>query len=199
MPFAFLAQSSDYLLIRVMDLSRRSWIVGSLGSTAFAAIAAAQEHASRALKATTPVAFEFFDEATAAEISAISEQILPSDDGPGAKEAGVIYFIDRALTTFDSDKKDIYTKGLAVAQDVRRRLFPDSSSIASLSSEQQVRLLHTLDKSDFFEAVRIHTLMGFLGNPSYGGNKAKVGWKHIGFDDKMSFQPPFGFYDAEVK
>ena len=27
-------------------------------------------------------------------------QIVPSDDTPGAREAGVIYFIDRALATF---------------------------------------------------------------------------------------------------
>ncbi|PYT19675.1 MAG: hypothetical protein DMG57_44565 [Acidobacteria bacterium] len=34
-------------------------------------------------------------------IAAIANQIIPSNDGPGAREAGVIYFIDRALSTFD--------------------------------------------------------------------------------------------------
>ncbi len=41
-------------------------------------------------------------------------------------------------------------------------------------------------------------LLGFLGDPSYGGNRDHVGWRHIGFDDRMAFTPPFGFYDAET-
>jgi hypothetical protein len=37
-----------------------------------------------------------------------------------------------------------------------------------------------------------------VGSPIYGGNRGKVGWAHIGFDDRMSFEPPFGYYDAEA-
>ncbi len=39
-------------------------------------------------------------------------------------------------------------------------------------------------------------MYGFLGNPSYGGNRDHVGWKLIGFEDRMAFQPPFGYYDG---
>ena len=35
----------------------------------------------------------------AAEIEAIAARIIPSDATPGAREAGVVYFIDRALST----------------------------------------------------------------------------------------------------
>ncbi len=52
---------------------------------------------------------------------------------------------------------------------------------------------------DFFELLRTHTLYGFLGNPSYGGNRDRVGWKLIGFDNHMAYQPPFGYYDAQDK
>jgi hypothetical protein len=41
-----------------------------------------------------------------------------------------------------------------------------------------------------------HTLYGFLGNSSYGGNRDNVGWKLIGFEDRMAYQPPFGYYDG---
>ena len=70
--------------------------------------------------------------------------------------------------------------------------------IASLTSERQIELIRDIEKSDFFELLRTHTLMGFLGSPAYGGNRGKVGWKHIHFDDRMAFQPPFGYYDAEA-
>jgi gluconate 2-dehydrogenase gamma chain len=182
-----------------MNSTRRDWIVGSLGSAALAAIAAAHEHAFEAVRGTTRPEFEFFDAATAAEIAAIAAQIIPSDDGPGAQEAGVIYFIDRALKTFDIDKQDVYRRGIVELQKMREKMFSGSTSIAALPRDEQCQLIHAIEKSEFFEQVRIHTLLGFLGNPSYGGNREKVGWTYIGFEDRMAFEPPFGFYDAEAK
>src|SRR5438874_3951066 len=104
----------------MMEPSRRDWIFGSLGSVVLASIAAAQEHAHQAVLKPNAVEFEFFDAHGAAEIEAIAGQILPSDDGPGAREAGVIYFIDRALKTFDADKQEIYRKGLRDLEGVRK-------------------------------------------------------------------------------
>jgi len=182
-----------------MNSTRRDWILGSLGSSALAAIASAHEHASQAVRGTTASQFEFFDAATAADVAAIAAQILPSDDGPGAQEAGVIYFIDRALKTFDADKQDVYRTGMVEVQSMRRKMFPASTSIAGLSREEQCQLIRAIDKSEFFEQLRIHTVLGFLGNPSYGGNREEVGWKYIGFEDRMVFKPPFGFYDGDAK
>jgi gluconate 2-dehydrogenase gamma chain len=85
---------------------------------------------------------------------------------------------------------------MAAVQKKRHELFPNSASIAALTSEQQIRLIHAMEATDFFELLRTHTLYGFLGNPSYGGNRDHVGWKLIGFEDRMAFQPPFGYYDA---
>ena len=171
-----------------LDSTRRDWILGSMGSVAAAAIAAAHEYAHQSVKATTPPAFEFFTVAQAADVAAIAAQILPSDDGPGAQEAGVIYFIDRALTTFDTDKQAIYRKGMAEIQ-----------NLAARPKNQQFQSVRSIEKSEFFEVVRTHTLLGFLGNPSYGGNRDQVGWKYIQFEDRMGWAPPFGYYDAEAK
>jgi len=132
-------------------------------------------------------------------VVAIAEQILPSDDGPGAKEAGVIFFIDRALHTFDSDKQNLYREGIREARDKARKMFPGAESVAALSSAQQFEMVRAIEKSEFFEAVRVHTLLGFLGSPAYGGNRDQVGWKYIEFEDRMTWQPPFGHYDAEAK
>jgi gluconate 2-dehydrogenase gamma chain len=178
--------------------SRRDWILRSLGAIAWQEIAAAQQHAHDLVNAGKPERFAALDAATAADIAAITSQIIPSDDGPGAAEAGVVYFIDRALATFDVDKREDYRNGMAAVQEKRRSMFPNSTSVASLSAPKQIELVRAIESSEFFELLRVHTLMGFLGNPSYGGNRGKTGWKHIGFDDAMVFEPPFGYYDAEA-
>jgi gluconate 2-dehydrogenase gamma chain len=141
--------------------------------------------------------FETLDAGEAAEIEAIAAQIIPSTGGPGAREAGVIYFIDRALSTFASDDREAYRAGMGEIHRRRKELFPGSTSIASLSSEKQITLIHAVEKSDFFELIRTHTILGFLASPSYGGNRGEVGWKQMGFEDLMAYQYPFGYYDAE--
>ncbi len=170
-----------------------------VGIAALADVALAQQHAHDAVQSSVPPAFQTLDPATAAEIDAITSQIVPSTDGPGAHEAGVVYFIDRALSTFDTDLRESYTGGMAQVQQKRKQMFPGSASIAALKSEQQIQLIHAIETTDFFELLRTHTMYGLLGNPSYGGNRDRVGWKLIGFEDRMAFQHPFGYYDTEGK
>ena len=171
-----------------MDVSRRGWIMG-LGLT-WAEMAAAQ--------AGPPPALTVLDAGMAAEVEALTAQIIPSDDGPGAREAGVIYFIDRALATFEADKVEAYHAGMKEFQQARRKLFPESTSIAGLAVAEQVTLLHAVEKTEFFELLRKHTVLGFVGSPKYGGNRGEVGWTQIGFNHQMRFEPPFGYYDGEV-
>jgi gluconate 2-dehydrogenase gamma chain len=179
-----------------MQSTRRLWLSQCVGVAALAEIASAQQHAHEAAQSSTPPPFQTLDAVTAAELDAITSQIIPWTDGPGAHEAGIVYFIDRALATFDSDLRESYRTGMASVQQKRKELFPGSASVAALKSEQQIQLIHAIEKTDFFELLRTHTLYGFLGNPSYGGNRSKVGWKLIGFEDRGAFQPPFGYYDA---
>jgi gluconate 2-dehydrogenase gamma chain len=179
-----------------MQSTRRLWLSQCAGIAALAEIAAAQQHAHEAAQSSTPPPFQTLDPATAAEIDAITSQIIPSMDGPGAHEAGVIYFIDRALSTFDANLREAYRTGMAAVQKKRQGLFPGSTSIAALTSDQQIQLIKAIETTDFFELLRTHTLYGLLGNPSYGGNRDHVGWKLIGFEDRMAYQPPFGYYDA---
>src|SRR5690242_7663616 len=182
---------------RAMDSTRRQWLSLSLAVAAWADVAAAQHH--EASGAGPARRFEIFDAQTAAEIEAIAAQVIPSTDGPGAREAGVIYFIDRALSTFASDDRQAYRTGMAQFQQKRKELFPDSTTIAALTDEQQISLVRALETSSFFELLRTHTVLGFLSHPSYGGNRGKTGWQQIGFEDRMSYEPPFGFYDAEFR
>jgi gluconate 2-dehydrogenase gamma chain len=168
-----------------MNLTRRDWMLAAACWT-------------EVLRAQTLAAtrFVFFDPATAAEIKAIAAQIIPDDDTPGADRAGVIWFIDRALAGYDRDKRELYKRGLAETQAKRAALFPDSTSIASLTAEQQIVLLKAIEKTEFFQAVRLHTVLGFFGHPMHGGNRDMVGWKLIGIEHSMHYEPPFGYYDA---
>ena len=181
-----------------MDLTRRDWLFGTLGLATWADILEAQQHAHQAL-AVGSQSFAFFDPETAREVAALAARIVPSDDGPGATEAGAVYFIDRVLKTFESDKQALYRTDLSDLQERRKKVFPDSSSIASLKPGEQDQLLRAIETTEFFAILRLHTVAGFLGDPSYGGNRNKVGWKYIEFEDRMSWEPPFGYYDREAK
>jgi gluconate 2-dehydrogenase gamma chain len=139
--------------------------------------------------------FAYLQPAAAADIEALASAIIPSDETPGAKEAGVIFFVDRALATFDQDKRGLYRDGLAAAQHRCRDLFPQSASIAGLSAAQRHELAASIEKTEFFEQLRTHTIIGFLATPEWGGNWGQVGWKLIGFEDTGAYQPPFGYYD----
>lgn len=190
--------------MNIGEASRRQFLLGSVSGLSSAwlalrwpAILAAQEHAQRAAASGQPAQLQFFSPEQAVEIEAVAAQIIPSDDVPGAREARVIHFIDRVLFTFDSDKQPAYTQGL---KDLRQRtqvLFPSVNRFSSLTSALQIQVLTAIERSDFFELVRQHTIIGFLAKPSYGGNQKQIGWKVIGFEDRMTYAPPFGYYDRE--
>jgi gluconate 2-dehydrogenase gamma chain len=180
-----------------MNSTRRDWFSACLAIAAWPEVLAARQHAHT--RAGSPNShFETLDADTAAEIEAIADQIIPSTDGPGAREAGVIYFIDRALSTFADHDREAYRTGMAQVQEKRKELFPDSTTIASLTGEQQMALIRAIETTAFFDLLKTHTVLGFLGDPSYGGNREKVGWHGIGIEDRMRYQPPFGYYDAQI-
>lgn len=170
----------------------------------------AATHARQAVQSGTPHKFEFLTAEDAAEVDAIASRIIPSGETPGAREAGVIYFIDRALVTFASDDQQKYREGLPELQSAVREMFPGVERFSSATPDQQDAVLRTMDTQNhgvqrgrrnqgkaetFFEAVRIQTIAGFLIDPESGGNRDGVGWKVIGREPEHMFQSPFGYYD----
>ena len=139
----------------------------------------------------------FLSAGEAADIEAVAAQIIPSDDSPGAREAGVVYFIDRALATFFSQLAGDYRTQVAAFQAGYRERHPAAASFASLTSEQQIEHLKRIDQTPFFTTTRLLTLLGMFSLPAYGGNHDDTGWKLIGFEDRHVFNPPFGYYDRD--
>ena len=189
------------------DFTRRSFLLrASAGAgaawlaAAWPEVLAAHEHAQhtvRAVAAGAPAKLEYLTAAQAAEVEAITALILPTTDTPGAREAGVLYFIDRALHTFATDQQKPFAEALALVDAKRKELFPAFTDFASLTTAQQAEILKAIEKTPEFGTLRDATVAGFLGNPEDGGNRNQVGWKLIGFDHAPTHTPPFGYYDAE--
>jgi gluconate 2-dehydrogenase gamma chain len=183
-------------------VTRRHFIEGLSGtfgslwiSSRWTAILETQEHVHSAISQGAAPELQFFTVPQAVQVEALTAQIIPADDTPGAKEAGAVYFIDRALATFDKEHTLLYARGLKNVEAVSRKLFRHSGSFAELKADQQIKVMHAIEKSEFFGVLRTHTIISFMANPEYGGNRDKAGWKLIGFEDQGVFRSPFGYYD----
>jgi len=155
------------------------------------------QHTMRAAAAGAPAKLEYFTAQQAGDVEAISSLIIPTTDTPGAREAGVVYFIDHSLHTYAADQQKQFTDALAALDAKRKELFPASADFASLTSAQQTEILRAIEKTPAFGAFQFATAAGFFCNPEDGGNRGMVGWKLIGFDHAATHTPPFGYYDAE--
>ena len=170
------------------SLSRRDFLVGSavlwisvsLPRTRAAAAAAASDQ---------PQTFSSQEWRT---VEAISARIIPTDDLPGAREAGCVNFIDKALVGEDAGAAPAYHAALAELDRICQERF--GGAFADLTAAQQDALLTQLETGEiedwraedaspeaFFATVRIHTILGFVLDPRHGGNRDYAGWRAMGF------------------
>ncbi|HEY7641039.1 MAG TPA: gluconate 2-dehydrogenase subunit 3 family protein [Steroidobacteraceae bacterium] len=183
--------------------SRRTFlrVLGALGGTwltlDLSKVAAAAHAAQRAQEEPGAPATSFLSQAELADVDALTAQIIPSDSTPGAREAGVALFIDRALATFFGRMAPDFRSQLAAFRLRCQQRYPDAPSFAALAPEQQSEFLKLVDRTPFFDRVRLLTLVGMFAMPKYGGNRDGVGWKLLGFQDQHIFSPPFGYYDRD--
>ncbi|MEO6444609.1 MAG: gluconate 2-dehydrogenase subunit 3 family protein [Gemmatimonadaceae bacterium] len=183
--------------------SRRAFLVAAgVGGAAWllrdtAAVHQALEYAGGAVRRTPAPAFATLSPDEALQLAAVAERIIPSEDGPGAREAGVIFFSDRALGSFAAAELPLVRQGLADL-DARARHLPGAIPFDKLEASQQDALLREVEAEPFFDAFRRLTIVGMFANPSWGGNRDEVGWKLLGFEPRMVHQPPFGYYDAQA-
>lgn len=158
-------------------------------------IAATQACASDAMRDGLP--FTTFSAGEGADFEAFSARIVPTDDTPGAREAGSVYFADRALETFMADLLPIVRAGLESMNARVADTFPPAGAFADLSEERQDEIIGAVEQEDpaFFFFAKTLVLLGLVTNPEYGGNRDGVGWDLLGFENQFAYSPPFGFYD----
>jgi len=184
--------------------------IGAAGlpGTAAAAAPDAAPHAGHAAARTEK--YMFFTPAEAAFVEAAVSRLIPADDlGPGAKEAGVAYFIDQQLFGGWGTMAKMYRQGPhpegTPQQGYQSPLTPQEifrvaireinqhlgKPFEKLAAKEQDEVLKNLEEGKlalesvpsrfFFNLLLEGTIDGFFADPIYGGNRDKVGWKLVGF------------------
>lgn len=155
--------------------------------------------AARAAVAGQAIRYDVLSDEQAADLDAIASQIIPTDDElPGAHEARVVVFIDRALGSFAAGQHTPVFEGL---DDLNRRAgerWPGAGRFATLTPERRQELLREIAETPFFGRVRFAVIVGMFAHPSWGGNYDGAGWRVLDFEPRFVWSPPFGAYDAEA-
>jgi hypothetical protein len=160
-------------------------------------IAATQACASDAVRFGRT--FTTLSEREGADFDAFAARIVPTDDTPGAHEAGAIHFADLALETFLDELLPIVRDGLSAMNQRIADTFEGIGTFVELFEGQQDKIITAVEQEEanFFFFARVLVLMSLMAEPEYAGNVDRVGWQLIGRGNDAVFQPPFGFYDRD--
>jgi len=126
-------------------------------------------------------------------LDAIVEQMIPTDDFPGAKWANVSNFIDKQLNSYYKHHQLSYREGLSAFQQAVMQM--KGKKFEELSFEEQTAILEKMEAgefpgdywkghspADFFNMVRQHSLQGFYGSTIHGGNREYISYRMLGLD-----------------
>jgi len=159
---------------------------------------AGEERAGGVLRSdTAPLLAGPLTNLTASEaeiLSAMVDRLIPTDElGPGALDAGVLQYIDRAMSEAESGSAEAYRSGLAALDTYSRYTrggpFIDLSTIdqdsvlidVQLGAATGVGAGFVGSSGSFFNMVKGHTWQGMFGDPKYGGNVNFAGWDLIDY------------------
>jgi gluconate 2-dehydrogenase gamma chain len=202
------------------DEGRRAFLIGAAvgagAATGLVPDAVAQthpQHPAADSSATTAQAHPhgpghgaFFNDDDSATVVAFVERVIPGAPGkPGAKDAGVLNYIDLALSGAYADLQYFYRCGLGALDGYCRKTY--NVPFAKLEAAKQDEVLGALEQGKasgftwptqqaFFNMLRTHTMEGMFADPIYGGNKDFAGWRLIGFPGA---QPVFSAEDMASK
>ncbi len=122
-------------------------------------------------------------------LEAVCARILPPVNGVSVADAGCVNFIDKLL----AHEERALAPGYRMALGALTRQGGGQQAFASIAANRQDELLAMLEdgvleswpadglaQPEFFGLLRWHTLLGFLADPRYGGNRNGVGWHAIG-------------------
>jgi gluconate 2-dehydrogenase gamma chain len=122
------------------------------------------------------------DDAQLATLDAALARLIPSDDGePGAREAQVIRYVERALEGVHSGYLAAYRRGCSDLDELALVRF--GTPFAGLADERQDAILREAEgaHAGFFELMRSHAIEGMFGDPRWGGNAELAGWRLLGY------------------
>jgi gluconate 2-dehydrogenase gamma chain len=150
----------------------------------------------------------FFNYEQATAIAAFTERLMPGAPGkPGARDAGVLNYIDLALAGAYVDLQDFYRRGLAQLDSYCRTTH--KQSFTQLDPARQDEVITALEQGkaagftwptaqEFFNVVRTHTMEGMFADPLYGGNRDFAGWRLVGFPGAQGNFTPVDLQNKQV-
>jgi gluconate 2-dehydrogenase gamma chain len=178
-------------------MKRREFLVLSAGTLGGVLVYSLDRKALHAASQTQAVRVPllFFKQDEALAVAALTARIFPKDEsGPGAREAGVVVFIDRQLAgpygvdryrytkpPFIEGPRELGYQGQATPQQVYRENLKPLLGIDQRSEAEQDNALRAIQSTPFFELLRTHTIEGMFSDPIHGGNADMIGWQMIGF------------------
>lgn len=90
-------------------------------------------------------ALMFFNELEARTVEAVVARVIPSEpNAPGAREAGVVIYIDRAVAGYFRDHQALYRVGIQELNEFSGSRY--DAAFADLSEQQQDAILAQLDR-----------------------------------------------------
>ncbi len=174
------------------NLLRNAGLLGAAiaGSTASGTALAAEGEASPTPPIPVREALENLTALEAQTLEAITDRILPADEnGPGAREARAVHYIDRSLAGHNAAYQAQYAAGLNALQEYSVRVH--GVDFAELEPARQDEILALMeageleaslpDAAAFFSLLRDHTIEGTFSDPYYGGNRDFIGWDLLGY------------------
>ncbi|HJZ36246.1 MAG TPA: gluconate 2-dehydrogenase subunit 3 family protein [Solirubrobacterales bacterium] len=129
-----------------------------------------------------------------ATLEGLLAQLLPKDSlGPGAVEAGVPDYIDRALAGSYKMLLPAYKSFLSTIEKAAEAT--GGSSFAVMPQDAQIKLIEAVESGKtpgvtaaakteaegFLQLVLEHMREGMFGDPMYGGNRDLAGWSLLGY------------------
>lgn len=141
--------------------SRRDFLRASGGALGAAwvglnwpALASAAAHAHEVAAGNADHTFHVLSPGQARDVEAIASQIVPSGDTPGAREAGVVYFIDHVHAGIFARDTPEFMAGLTAFQKAWSDASPGAGQFADASPDQQLAYLKTVESTPFFTGMR---------------------------------------------
>lgn len=128
-----------------------------------------------------PGEWRFLSDEEGKLMEALAEQIIPTDDDPGAREARVVNYIDKQLVNYYKKYQDSYRVNLLKLQSTSMALH--DRKFEELGWETQTKFLETMEQGGlvadewpgreqrkYFRMLVDHCMQGFYGSPRHGGN-----------------------------
>jgi gluconate 2-dehydrogenase gamma chain len=142
------------------------------------------------------IPLRFFSESEAMIVAAAASRIFPSNEsGPGAREAGVVVYIDGQLAgawgrdrrryshpPFDeAAPQEFGYQGAAPPRQIYRDGLKKLVGFDRISPSLQDEKLREIENTVFFNLLLQNTIEGMFCDPRHGGNVDMIGWQLIGF------------------